>query len=429
MDPRHEPLADELERWLPWIRSQFPQLEHLRGGERRLYLDNAAGTLLVATAAEAMADASLWANPQPERAWPAGPAARRLHARVREVIRGFIGAGEGDPVFFSESTTASLFKLREALEPSLSERDIVVVSDADHFANISPWEWRARHQVRRAPITEEGHLDVGRFRELLSPAVKLVALTVAGNGLGTLLRLETLIAEVRSRCPEALVVLDAVHAAPHVPVDVRRLDADALAFSTYKLFGPFAGVLWLRPTLFDQLQPYHVEPHTDPRSLLEWGTLNNVTVAGIEAALSYLSSLGERLEPHARGLFPDEPRAARRFRLALAAIQAYEARLSRFLCAALLEIDGVTLRGVADPERTDERVPTLAFTLDRLDPAEWEMRLWEKGQVQVAGGAHYSAAVTRGLGLTAVARASFAHYNDREDAARLIRAVRDAAAG
>src|SRR5438132_1003487 len=114
---------------LPRIRAQFPQLEKLRDERARVYLDNAAGTLVPQTVADAMAEAALWANPQPDRAWPSSPETKREHRRARALLREFLNAGDEDPVYLSESTTASLLKLRQALEPSIEVGDNVVVTD------------------------------------------------------------------------------------------------------------------------------------------------------------------------------------------------------------------------------------------------------------------------------------------------------------
>jgi selenocysteine lyase/cysteine desulfurase len=416
--------VEEFERLLPWIRSQFRQLECLLDGRPRIYLDNAAGTLVPQTVADAMAEAAVWANPQPGRQWPPGPETLREHGRARALLADFLNAGDGDRIFFSESTTASLYKLREALEPAWDGRHNVVVTDCDHFANISPWEWRARWEVRRAPMAPDGHLDPARFSTLLDGGTRVVALSLASNGLGTALRAEEAIRTVRERAPEAVVVVDAVHGAPHLPIDVQSLGADAVAFSTYKLFGPLCGILWTRGELARRLDPYHVEPHTDAETLLEWGTLDNAKVAGVRAGLEYLQHLGERLEPVMVGQWAGHPRPRRVFKLALSAIREYEASLSRRVLTEMPGAPDVTLFGVAGPDRTTERVPTFAFTVRGVADGRLERLLWEAGGVQVAAGSHYAASVLRGLGRATVARASFAHYNEPREADIFIEALR-----
>jgi len=420
-------LVEQFERLLPWVRSQFPQIESLRSGERRTYLDNAAGTLVPRAAADAMAEAALWSNPQPGRAWPAGPQTTREHRHTRQLLRDLLNADAADAIFLSESTTASLYKLREALEPRWTGEDNVVVTDADHFANISPWEWRARWEVRRTPMLPDGHLDLDALAGLLDASTRVVALGLASNGLGTVVRAADAIRLVRERAPDAVVVVDGVHAAPHLPLDVATLGADALAFSTYKLFGPNCGVCWMRADLAARLEPFRVEPHTDAETQMEWGTLSNASVAGIRAALEYLLRVGERLEPAMVGELREYPRQQRLFKIALSAFAGYEAVLSRHMLGELRGIPGLTLYGVTDPERVGERVPTFAFSIDGVPDAELEERLWKTSGVQVAAGSHYAASVLRGLGRASVGRASFAHYNTVEEAEALLYGLRTVA--
>jgi selenocysteine lyase/cysteine desulfurase len=408
--------AQAFARLVPSIRSQFPQLQTLLDGTSRIYLDNAAGTLTPRPVADAMSEAAVWANPQPGRGWPAGPETTAAHRRTRALLAAFLNARPADRIFLSESSTSSLYKLREGLEPQWGSGDNAVVTDCDHFANISAWEWRARWEVRRAAMLPDGRLDLSSLAQKVDAGTRVVGLTMASNGLGTVIRLDEAIPLVRRLAPEAVVVVDAVHAAPHMAIDVQALGADALAFSTYKLFGPNCGVLWLREGLLERMQPYRVEPHTDVESLMEWGTLSNAWVAGIAACLEYLQRLGERLEPAFVGLLAAYPRDRRLFKLALSAIRTYEQDLSRALLPRLAALPGVELFGVTDPERGEERVPTFAFAVTGRDDAEIERRLWETAHLQVAAGTHYSAAVLCGLGRKSVLRASFAHYNTPEEA-------------
>ena len=419
-------LSEPFSRLLPWVRSQFPQVAQLREGARRVYLDNAAGTLVPQCVSDAMADAALWANPQASRAWPAGPETARLHQRVRGGLAGFLNASAADRIYLTESTTASLYKLREALEPAWEVGDNVVVTDCDHFANISPWEWRAceaGREVRRARMLPDGSLDLDHLNGLLDERTRVVAMAMAGNGLGTLLPVAAAASLAREKAPRAWVVVDAVHAAPHMPIDVQALEIDALAFSAYKLFGPAAGVLWLRADRLTELRPFHVEPHTEAETLMEWGTLNNANAAGIGAALDYLHGLGVRLEPAVVGGLTAYPRDRRTLKIALTAIAEYEAALSRRVLERLVDCDGITLFGVCDPAGAARRVPTFAFEFERVALEETELRCWEAGIIQVAVGSHYSAAIRRGLGRESLARASFCHYNDDDDVEAFIDTV------
>jgi selenocysteine lyase/cysteine desulfurase len=271
----------------------------------------------------------------------------------------------------------------------------------------------------------DGGLDLEHLASLLDARTRVVALAAATNGLGTCYDLAAAGRLLRERAPEALLVVDAVHLALHAPLEVAAWECDALAFSTYKLFGPFAGVLWLRGSLAARLDPYRVEPHDDPETVLEMGTLDNVKVAGVGAALAYLRELGERVLEE-RGAIPAPSDRRELLRAAMEGIREYEAELSRRVLTALREradLAGVSLFGVAEPERVGERVPTFAFAVGDLPDEVVERRLWDEAGLQVAAGSHYAAAIRRGLSRPGLVRASFAHYNTPTDADRLLDAL------
>lgn len=425
--PTASTLDEEFARLLPWVRSQFPQIGAGRSGEPRIYLDSGAGTLMPDGVAAAMHDAALWSNPQPGRDWPASQAAKASQDEARSALRSLVNAPSDDPFYLSESSTASLYKLREALDPELTVDGAVVVTDCDHFSNISAWEWRARAEVRRAAMTPDGDIDLESLHDLLDERVRVVAMPVAGNGLGTIMRTAAASALVRDRSPAAVIVLDAVHAAPHLPIDLSELDCDALVFSTYKLFGPGGSVLRLRADLAARLSPFHVEPHAGGGGSMEWGTVDNCRVAGILASLDYLRRLGSRMEARLVGQWSELSRDCRLYRIALTAIQAYEASMSREVLAFWKEHRPGVLYGVTDPDETDRRVPTFAFRLEGRDPSELDGLFWEKARIQLASGNHYSGAVTRGLGLEGVGRASFAHYNDHYELKTFLLAAQELA--
>ena len=424
-------LADRFERLVPIFRSQFPQIGTLKNGARRIYLDNAAGTLVPERVAAAMAEGALWWNPQPERNWPGAHETSEGHQRVRSLLAEFLNSSENDRIYLCESTTSALYKLREALEPDWGASRNVVVTDCDHFANISPWEWRANWEVRRARMTADGSVDLDQLAGLLNENTAVVAVTMAGNGLGTILPLDRVRALVTERAPRAMLVVDGVHAAPHLPIDVARLGADALAFSTYKLFGPPCGVLWLSEAVSRKISPYHVAPHRDAETWMEWGTLDNAMVSGIGAALEYVQSMGERLEPVFVGQYAEYPRSRRLFKLALAGAREYEAGLSRRVLDGLAAIEGAEVHGITDPCRISERVPTFGFDLRAQDGSlmeNLEPRFWKQQGVQIAVGSHYSAAVIRALERSQMARASFSHYNTYEEVEFFLSAARNVAA-
>ena len=408
--------AHPLERLNPEVRRRFPMIDRDSGGRPRVYLNTGAGSLTVDTAAEAARDAQGRLNPMPGVVVAGEAETAALHARVRDLVADFLGAGSGREVSFHQSATAALFNLAFGLRGTLTPSSNLVITDLDHMANISPWEtvWGEGQglEVRRARLTAEGKLDVGHLLSLVDARTRLLAVTSASNGTGSIVPLPELTAAVKAISPDCLIAVDAVHHAPHGPIDVRASGVDLLVFSGYKTFGPMMGVLWGRAEVLERLRPSRVETN---KAVLpgkfEMGMLNNASLASLEAALTYLLWLA--------GLVAGpEPAAAdrrSRFRLAMSSISGYEQGLTRRVLEGLARLDPARFRlfGVSDASRAAERVPTFAFDVAGLTATEAKRRLWEGSGIQIADGNHYSAAVVRHLGRPeGICRASFAHYDN-----------------
>ncbi len=411
------------------LRARFPLLDRDAAGRPRVYLNSGAGSLVVDTAARAMAEAARL-NPMPGPTVPCEAETAALHERARAIAADFLHAREPREISFHLSTTAALFDLAFSLRSVLNPSHNIVVTDLDHMANVSAWEdvyGRGKNcEIRRARVAADGTLDLEHLLSLVDDRTGVVAVTMASNGFGTIVPLGRLVPEVRRRSAKCLVVVDAVHHALHGPIDVAALDLDALAFSGYKVFGPMLGVLWGRKSLLDRARPYRVETNKDESPVkFEMGMLNNAALAALEAALEYLVWLAREA-----GVPESLPRP-QAFTFALERIAEYERDLSRAVLEGFRGLDPAAFKafGIADPARCDERDPTFAFEIAGLAPAEVKSRLWERHAVQIADGNHYSAAVVRHLGRPAVCRASFAHYDTPDTARRLVEALADVAAG
>ena len=416
----------------PEVRRRFPMIDRDSGGRPRVYLNTGAGSLTVDTAAEAARDAQGRLNPMPGVVAAGESDTAALHARVRDLAADLLNARSGLEISFHQSATAALFNLSFALRGVLGRSANLVVTDLDHMANVSPWEtvWGEERglEVRRARVTSDGRLDVDHLLSLVDGRTGLLAVTSASNGTGSIVPLRETVAAVRERAPGCLVAVDAVHHAPHGPIDVRESGVDFLVFSGYKIFGPMLGVLWGRADLLERLRPYRVETNKDALpGKFEMGMLNNASLASLEAALEYLLWLA--------GLVGGPAAAASgrpaRFRLALESIAGYERGLTRRVLEGFGRLDPARFRlfGVAGPDRSAERVPTFAFDVAGLTATGVKRRLWEESALQIADGNHYSAAVVRHLGRPeGICRASFAHYDNAGTAARFLEALEKLAA-
>jgi len=416
-----------LARLNPRIRSRFPMIDHDALGHPRIYLNTGAGSLTVDTAAEAACAAQGRLNPMPGTVLAGEAETAALHARVRDLAADFLHARSGREISFHQSATAALFQLAFGLRGVIAPSANLIVTDLDHMANVSPWEtvWGEGFgcEVRRAGLTSEGTLDVGRLLSLIDVRTALIAVTAASNGNGSIVRLDELVRAVRAKSPDCLVAVDAVHHAPHGVLDVQTSGVDALVFSGYKVFGPMLGVLWARLELIERMRPYRVETNKDvPPGKLEMGMLNNASLAALEAALEYLLWL----ESSTANPGPAAPDRASRFRSAMIAIAEYEKTLTRRALQGFkdLALPAFRLFGIADPARAGNRVPTFAFDIGGLSATEVKRRLWTDAGIQIADGNHYSAAVVRHLGRPeGICRASFAHYDNPETVDRFLKAL------
>ncbi|MCU0230260.1 MAG: cysteine desulfurase-like protein, partial [Acidobacteria bacterium] len=327
-----------------------------------------------------------------------------------------VGADDPDEIVFGANMTTLTMALARALARTWSPGDEILVTRADHDANVAPWLLAARDAGATARFVEirrvDGSLDLEDLARQLTRRTRLVAVGCASNAIGTIHPVGR-VAEM-AHAAGALVFLDAVHYAPHALLDVAAWDCDFLACSAYKFFGPHVGVMWGRRALLEAIPVYKVRPASDDLpARWETGTLHHEGIAGTLAAIDYLADLGRAV---------DSAAAPRREAIvaAFGAIQSYEQQLSRQALARLAAVPGLTLHGVADPARVGERTPTFAITLSGTSPAELAKLLAARGIFTWAGN-FYALALTTALGLEphGVLRAGFLHYNTPEEVERL----------
>jgi cysteine desulfurase family protein (TIGR01976 family) len=321
---------------------------------------------------------------------------RRTEALVEESRRAggdFLGCAAHEVVFGANTTTLN-FMLTRTLGRELKPGDEILVTQLDHDGNVSPWLELARDaglQVRVAAIREDTTLDLDDLAAQLSERTRVVAYPWASNAVGTLVD----VARVAELAHEAgaLAWVDAVHYAPHGPIDVAATGVDVLLCSPYKFFGPHLGVAFARAELLERWRPYKVRPAADEPlgHRFETGTLPHELLAGLVAATKYLASVG------------------------FDAIVAYEQELGeRFLSAMP---DRCILYGLPT---MDGRVPTFCFNVDGLGPAETAERLAERG-FAVWHGNYYAVEVMERLGLPdGAVRVGLLHYNTADEVDRLL---------
>jgi cysteine desulfurase family protein (TIGR01976 family) len=259
------------------------------------------------------------------------------------------------------------------------------------------------------------------LRRQLTPRTRVVAVGYASNSVGTINDVQEVVR--LAHAAGAIAYIDAVHYAPHGPIDVRSLDCDFLVCSPYKFFGPHSGALYGKREHLTRLRPYKVRPAANvPPDRWETGTQNHEGLAGVTAAVDYLAELGQRHAPEARGR-----RAA--ILAAYGAIHAYEQSLVERLVPGLLGIPGLTFYGITDPARFSRRVPTVAVRMAGRTPRELAKHLAERG-IFAWDGNYYALNLSERLGVEptgGMLRIGLVHYNTAGEVDRLLAALRELA--
>jgi cysteine desulfurase family protein (TIGR01976 family) len=403
-------------RTVEQIRGDFPALERREQGHAVAYFDGPGGTQVPRAVGNAITDYLYHHNANTHWLYPTSEETDAMILRAREVFADFFNATPAD-VSFGNNMSTIAFHLARGLARGWKEGDEIVVTELDHHANVAPWRAVARDRglvVKTARLnTETFRTDWDDLARQIGPRTKLVAIGAASNALGT-------VTDVAAACEMAreagaLSFVDAVHYAPHTLVDTQRIGCDFLACSSYKFYGPHAGILFGRHDVVQSLDIPKLEPAPEEApERLETGTQNHEGIVGAAAAVEYLASLASG-------------EGTRRARLAQAygALEARGEALLARLWDGLSAIDGVTLYG---PQPGTPRTPTVSFTLRGHGTDAVARHLLRHG-VYASNGDFYAKTVAERLGRGAdgFVRAGAACYTSAEEVDRLIGGVRDLA--
>jgi cysteine desulfurase family protein (TIGR01976 family) len=406
-----------------WIRSQFPALSQEIDGKPVIFFDGPGGTQVPNATIAAISNYLIQSNANAHGAFATSARTDSLIASARVAIADFLGC-DPDEVVFGANMTTLTFALSRAIGRELQSGDEIVVTRLDHEANVSPWQALQERGVviRFVDVNvDDCTLDMDDLARQINERTRLVAIAYASNAVGTIN--DVAVAVKLARAVGALVFVDAVHYAPHGSLDVRSLDCDFLACSAYKFFAPHVGILYGKREHLTRLQPYKVRPASEEiPSRWETGTQNYEGIAGLLATINYLSELGHRISPAVKN---------RRSALvtAMEAIAQYEKILSKELVTGLLQIPGLKLYGIANPERFAWRTPTVAIRLAGHTPHEVAKALGDRN-IFTWNGNFYARHLTERLGIESsggLVRIGLVHYNSVEEIRRLLKALEEIA--
>lgn len=396
-------------------RKDFPIFERtIRDGKKLVYLDSGATSQKPLSVIEAESNFYKFTNAAVHRgAHQLAEEATDAYEGARLKVANFLGAKE-EEIVFTKNATESLNLVAYAMgnaQPgsrfALTSKDQIVVTEMEHHANLIPWQQLAARtgaELKWFEVTPEGRLDLSAINSVITENTKVVALTHQSNVLGTINPLAAITA--RAHEVGAVVVLDACQSVPHMPIDVKKLNVDFLAFSGHKALGPTGvGVLW--SSVFEELPPFlfggsMIETVTmtsatwapAPRKF-EAGVPNMAQAVGLGAALDYLTEIG------------------------MQSIFDHEVELTGYLIEGLLQIPELSIVG---PLNTDARGGSVSFTVGQIHPHDLGQYLDSQG-VAVRTGHHCAWPLTRKLGVPATTRASLYLYNDESDCDALFAAI------
>ena len=386
------------------FKQDFPLLQ----SSDTAYLDNAATAQRPRAVLEAVDRFYRSHNANPLRGlYPLSVEATEDYENARQTVRKFIGAARGSEIIFTRNTTESINLVAYSYGLThLHPGDEVVVSIMEHHSDLLPWQMVCRQTgaaLRYLECEPDGSLDLNRAETVITDKTRLVAMTQVSNVLGRVYPIRE-IADLAHR-RGAVMVVDGAQSTPHLPVNVRELDADFFAFSGHKLYGPMGiGVLYGREALLDAMPPFltggeMIESVSRDGAVFaelphkfEAGTVNAPGAVGLAAAIDYVSGIGFEI------------------------VHRQELELTAYTMAAMEEMPHVHLLGSADPA---EHTGILSFAVDGVHPHDVSEILAADG-VDVRAGHHCAQPLLEYLGYHATTRASFAFYNTRADADRFL---------
>jgi cysteine desulfurase family protein (TIGR01976 family) len=374
------------------VRAQFPAL-----ASGVAFLDAPGGTQCPQSVIDAIGGYLRESNANLGGAFAASRRSDELVDHAHATAARLLGCRPEETIFGQNMTTLN-FALTRALGRTLAPGDNVLVTRLDHDGNVAPWLELGRDlglRVDFVDIRDDTTLDLDDLARKLTERTRVVAFPLASNAVGTTPDAARVVALAHEA--DALAWADAVHFAPHGPIDVATLGVDVLLCSPYKFFGPHLGLAFGREELLRSWRPYKVRPAADEPlgSRFETGTLAHELLAGFVAAVEYLRQLGwDPVRTHERALG------------------------QRFLDGLP---DSCTLYGL---RMMEGRVPTFAFRVDGMSPREVAERLAERG-IAVWDGDYYAVEAMTRLGLQpdGAARAGFVHYNTFDEVDRLLEAL------
>ncbi|MCK5836307.1 MAG: cysteine desulfurase-like protein [Desulfobacula sp.] len=394
-------------------RNEFPSLKEEINGYPLAYFDGPGGTQVPQSVIDAVSNYYYTSNANVHGNFITSRRTDEILEGTREKIATFLGADGFENISYGHNMTSLNFSLSRAFGSYLHPGDEVLITQLDHEANRGPWLALRENGiiVREVLVFPDGTLDYNDFESKLNEKTRLVAMGYSSNVTGTINNVP-LVREMTYKVG-AMLLVDAVHYAPHFPLDVKALGADFLLCSAYKFYGPHMGILYSNGETLNQLPTYNLRTQLQHAPFsIETGTLNHAAIAGVNAAIDYIESFGEG----------DTTRT--RIVDAMGKINRYEDAIARDIFTKLNEINDLTILGPVDKE--EKKAPTISFDIKGINPADVCRYLDEKG-ICAWNGHFYGIRPVEIFGYLekgGVTRVGVSVYNTTEEVDRLITAIK-----
>ncbi len=386
------------------LRKQFPSLHRKYNGMPLIYIDGPAGTQVPQSVIDRISHYYSNSNANTHGAFVTTQETDKMINHTRASMAALLGAEGPETISIGQNMTTLNFALARAMSRLLHPGDEVLITQLDHEANRGPWLTLRDHgiKVREIRLLPHGLLDYDDFASKLNENTRLVCMGMSANSIGTVNDFR--LARELTYKYNALLLLDAVHYAPHFNIDVQSIGCDFLLCSAYKFYGPHVGILYSRPGLLDRLPTDRLRTagQVAPESI-ETGTLNHAAIAGVGAAVEFLASLGKGNTLREKLLN------------AYQSIAAHEYALANKLYSGLKKIKGVTI--VGQDFSSTSRTPTVSFTVEGRTPTQVCEQLATKN-IFAWDGHFYAISAIESLGLLekgGVTRFGISLYNTEEE--------------
>lgn len=395
------------------IKKDFPILSRKVNGHDLVYLDNASTTQKPKIVIDALVNFYENHNANIHRGvHTLSEEATEMYEATRKTVADFISAGRAEEIVFVKNTTEAINLVAYSWAMNnIGAGDVICVSALEHHSNLVPWQIVCKKKqavLRVIPINEDGTLKTDALEKYIDARTKLVAITAVSNALGTIVPLDKIIDLAHKN--GAKVLVDGAQGVAHMPVNVRALDCDFLAFSAHKMLGPTGvGVLYAKSDILDSMEPFlyggdmikSVRPFdadwNDVPYKFEAGTPNIADVIAFGEAIKYLQKIG------------------------MNKILAHDQKLIKYAREKLSKFKNVKIYG---PENVEEACGVLSFNVDGVHPHDVGSIMNNKG-VAIRTGHHCTQPLMQRMKVDATARMSFYIYNDESDVDKAVDALEE----